>query len=346
MLTNGSVWQTSANVDEPIKGLNDTTRLKISRRSGKGLETRSKRLAAYRRATFSDPPTACGVHAAPCGRLGQPVSLVVLRNKLFFSWLPVEKFARGWSKGDGHYTCLHCLLHPRKAPSKSRYSALICRGVTGLDVCVTSKRPAAAHEAVAFSPQTAFSRGAKSPKRRDLAGRRGQKTDVKGHGEGQILDAALFERVNWPMVMAMAMVTSPWLQGDQGSQPASSAQEGMDAIYSGCCPLQQCLFAGWWCSMSNGMASRRPDIVLAPAASNAALPFCVAGQRFGCGALPTAEHTSYVVPRPRRRRCWSTCGATAVCRAQESRRMNQTTLARLQATFWLRFDGPPKSHSL
>jgi hypothetical protein len=82
----------SANVDEPIKGLNDTTRLKISRRSGKGLETRSKRLAAYRRATFSDPPTACGVHAAPCGRLGQPVSLVVLRNKLFFSWLPVEKF--------------------------------------------------------------------------------------------------------------------------------------------------------------------------------------------------------------------------------------------------------------
>jgi hypothetical protein len=95
MLTNGSVWQTSATVDEPIKGLEDTTRLKISRRSGKGLETRSKRLAAYRRATFSDPPTACGVHAAPCGRLGQPVSLVVLRNKLFFSWLPVEKFARG-----------------------------------------------------------------------------------------------------------------------------------------------------------------------------------------------------------------------------------------------------------
>lgn len=47
-------------------------------------------------------------------------------------------------------------------------------------------------------------------------------------------------------------------------------QRGIDAIYSGCCPLQECLLAGSWCSMSNGRALTRPDTVLAPVASNAA----------------------------------------------------------------------------
>lgn len=121
--------------------------------------------------------------------------------------------------------------------------------MTGPDVCVTNKRPAA-HEAVAFSPQTAFSRGAKSPKRLDLAGPRGQKSDVKGHVEGQIVDAVVLERVHWVILGSMR-----WL-------PTSlRSQEGVDAIYySGCCPLQPCLSAGSKYSTSNGMASTRPDL--------------------------------------------------------------------------------------